>query len=138
MPGSPYGLGLLASVFCLGVHVSSELLVLCFSLLSQLSLFLYDLSMAISPADAAYQLAHAKESKVGELIGSTAALTALATALVVARFISRVYTKVGLKGDDWAILLALILCWGSFVTNVYGKSNLYRNVLYIRRALTVA
>lgn len=77
--------------------------------------------MAMSPAEAAYQLAHANQSELGQLIGSTAALTALATVLVTARFISRVYTKVGLRADDWAILIALILCWGSFVTNVYGE-----------------
>jgi len=80
--------------------------------------------MAISPAEAAYQLAHANQSKTGELIGSTAALTALATVLVTARFISRVYTKVGLRADDWAILIALVLSWASFVTNVYGKLTL--------------
>jgi len=77
--------------------------------------------MAMSPAEAAYQLAHANQSELGQLIGSTTALTDLATVLVTARFVSRVYTKVGLRADDWAILIALILCWGSFVTNVYGE-----------------
>ena len=64
--------------------------------------------MSISPAGAAYQLAHAHQSKTGQLIGSTAALSALATVLVVARFITRVHSKVGLKADDWAILTALV------------------------------
>ena len=64
--------------------------------------------MSISPAEAAYQLAHANQSRTGELIDSTAALSALATALVLARFIIRVHTKVGLKADDWAILIALV------------------------------
>lgn len=82
--------------------------------------------MAISPAEAAYQLAHASQSKFGQLVGSTAALTALATVLVTARFISRTYTKVGLRADDWAILIALILSWGSFVTNVYGMLILFK------------
>ena len=64
--------------------------------------------MSISPAEAAYQLAHANQSRTGELIASTAALSALATALVLARFIIRVHTKVGLKADDWTILVALV------------------------------
>lgn len=64
--------------------------------------------MSISPTEAAYQLAHAHQSKTGQLIGSTAALSALATVLVFARFITRVHTKVGLKKDDWAILVALV------------------------------
>lgn len=64
--------------------------------------------MSISPAEAAYQLAHAHQSKTGQLIGSTAALSALATILVIARFITRVHTKVGLKVDDWAIVIALV------------------------------
>lgn len=64
--------------------------------------------MAISPAEAAYQLAHAHQSKTGQLIGSTAALSTLATVLVVVRFVTRVHTKVGLKADDWAILVALV------------------------------
>lgn len=64
--------------------------------------------MAISPTEAAYQLAHAHQSKTSQLIGSTAALSALATTLVLARFIARVHTNVGLKADDWAILLALV------------------------------
>lgn len=87
--------------------------------------------MALSPAEAAYQLAHANQSEVGQLIGSTAVLTALATLLVTARFISRVYTKVGLRADDWAILIALILSWASFVTNVYGKPTKLGNVFAI-------
>ena len=53
--------------------------------------------MAISPKEAAYQLAHAHQSRTGELIASTAALSALATLLVLARFITRIRTKVGLK-----------------------------------------
>lgn len=64
--------------------------------------------MSISSAEAAYQLAHAHQSKTPQLIGSTAALSALATLLVFARFITRVHTKVGLKADDWAILIALV------------------------------
>ena len=64
--------------------------------------------MSISPAEAAYQLAHANQSRTDQLIDSTAALTALATALVLARFIIRIHTKVGLKADDWAILVALV------------------------------
>ena len=64
--------------------------------------------MSISPADAAYQLAHANQSRTGQLIESTAALSALATVLVLARFIIRVHTKVGLKADDWVILIALV------------------------------
>lgn len=53
--------------------------------------------MAISQTEAAYQFAHAKQSKTGQLIGSTAALSTLATLLVLARFITRVHTKIGLK-----------------------------------------
>ena len=64
--------------------------------------------MAISSTEAAYQLSHAHQSKTSQLIGSTAALSALATTLVLARFITRVHTKVGLKADDWAILMALV------------------------------
>ena len=64
--------------------------------------------MSLSPAEAAYQLAHANESRTGQLIDSTAALSALATALVLARFVLRIHTKVGLKADDWAILVALV------------------------------
>lgn len=64
--------------------------------------------MSISPAEIAYQLAHVNQSRTGELIASTAALSALATVLVLARFIIRVHTKVGLKADDWAILVALV------------------------------
>lgn len=64
--------------------------------------------MSTSPPEAAYQLAHAHQSKTGQLIGSTAALSALATVLVFARFVTRVHTKVGLKADDWAILVALV------------------------------
>ena len=64
--------------------------------------------MSISSAEAAYQLAHAHQSKTGQLIGSTAALSALATVLVLARFITRVHTNVGLKADDWAIVIALV------------------------------
>ena len=64
--------------------------------------------MSISPAEVTYQHAHANQSKTGELIGSTAALSAFATVLVLARFILRVYTKVGLKADDWTILVALV------------------------------
>ena len=64
--------------------------------------------MSINPAEAAYQLAHANQSRTGQLIDSTAALTAVATVLVLARFIIRVYTNVGLKADDWAILTALV------------------------------
>ena len=64
--------------------------------------------MSISPAEAAYQLAHAHQSKTGQLIGSTAALSALATLLVVARFITRVRTKAGLEVDDWTIVVALV------------------------------
>ena len=64
--------------------------------------------MSISPTEAAYQLAHAHQSKTDQLIGSTAALSALATVLVFARFVTRVCTKVGLKVDDWAILVALV------------------------------
>ena len=79
--------------------------------------------MEMSPNEAVYQLAHASESRVGELIASTAALTALATVLVIARFGTRLHTKVGLKADDWAILVALVLSWGSFVTNYYGGSQ---------------
>ena len=64
--------------------------------------------MSISPAEAAYQLAHANQSRTGQLIDSTAALSAVATVLVIARFIIRIYTNVGLKADDWAILTALV------------------------------
>ena len=64
--------------------------------------------MSISPAEAAYQLAHANQSRTDQLIVSTAALTTLATALVLARFIIRIYTKVGLKADDWVIVVALV------------------------------
>ncbi len=64
--------------------------------------------MSINPAEAAYQLAHASQSRTGQLIGSTAALTAFATVLVLARFIIRVQTKVGLKVDDWAVVVALV------------------------------
>lgn len=64
--------------------------------------------MSISPAEAAYQLAHANQSRTGQLINSTAALSALATVLVLARFIIRIHTKVGLKADDWTILIALV------------------------------
>ena len=64
--------------------------------------------MSISPAEAAYQLAHANQSRTGQLIDSTAALSAVATVLVLARFIIRIYTNVGLKADDWAILTALV------------------------------
>lgn len=64
--------------------------------------------MSISPATAEYQLAHANQSRTGQLIDSTAALSALATVLVLARFIIRLYTKVGLKADDWTILIALV------------------------------
>ena len=64
--------------------------------------------MSIDPAEAAYQLAHANQSRTGQLIDSTAALSAVATVLVLARFIIRVYTNVGLKADDWAILVALV------------------------------
>ena len=64
--------------------------------------------MSINPAEAAYQLAHANQSRTGQLIDSTAALSAVATVLVLARFIIRVYTNVGLKADDWAILTALV------------------------------
>lgn len=64
--------------------------------------------MSISPAEAAYQLAHANQSRTGQLIDSTAALSALAIVLVLARFIIRLYTKVGLKADDWTILIALV------------------------------
>lgn len=53
--------------------------------------------MALSPTEAANQLAHAHQSKTGQLIGSTAALSALATLLVLACFITRVKTKIGLK-----------------------------------------
>ena len=64
--------------------------------------------MSTTPAEAAYQLAHANQSRTGQLIDSTAALSAVATVLVLARFIIRVYTNVGLKADDWAILIALV------------------------------
>ena len=64
--------------------------------------------MSIDPAEVAYQLAHANQSRTGQLIDSTAALTAVATVLVLARFIIRIYTNVGLKADDWAILTALV------------------------------
>ena len=64
--------------------------------------------MSIKPAEVAYQLAHANQSRTGQLIASTAALSAIATVLVLARFIIRVHTKVGLKADDWAILVALV------------------------------
>ena len=64
--------------------------------------------MSISPAEAAYQLAHAHQTKTPQLIGSTAALTGLATLLVLARFITRIRTKVGLKADDWVILITLV------------------------------
>ena len=64
--------------------------------------------MSIDPAEAAYQLAHANQSRTGQLIDSTAALSAVATVLVLARFIIRIYTNVGLKADDWAILTALV------------------------------
>ena len=64
--------------------------------------------MSISPTDAAFQLAHAHQSKTGQLIGSTGTLSALATVLVLARFITRVHTKVGLKADDWAVVIAMV------------------------------
>lgn len=88
--------------------------------------------MSISPAEAAYQLAHAHQSKTGQLIGSTAALSALATILVIARFITRVHTKVGLKVDDWAIVIALLIAWGEFVTNVIcGQNGLGRHLITV-------
>lgn len=66
------------------------------------------LSMAISPEQVAYQRAHIHESKTSGLIGSTAALTAVATVLVFARFVARRHAKLGLKADDYLILLALV------------------------------
>lgn len=88
--------------------------------------------MSISPPQAAYQLAHAHQSKTGQLIGSTAALSALATVLVFARFVTRVHTKVGLKADDWAILVALLIAWGEFVTNVIcGHNGLGRHLITV-------
>lgn len=88
--------------------------------------------MSISSAEAAYQLAHAHQSKTGQLIGSTAALSALATVLVLARFITRVHTNVGLKADDWAIVIALLIAWGEFVTNVIcGHNGLGRHLITV-------
>ena len=74
--------------------------------------------MSISPAGSAYQLAHAHQSKTGQLIGSTAALSALATVTVVARFVTRVRTKAGLEADDWAILIALVCIQPKYQTPI--------------------
>ncbi|CAD6577297.1 MAG: hypothetical protein ASARMPRED_008203 [Alectoria sarmentosa] len=88
--------------------------------------------MSISPTEAAFQLAHAHQSKTGQLIGSTGTLSALATVLVLARFITRVHTKVGLKADDWAVVIAMLFAWGEFVTIVIcGHNGLGKHLITV-------
>lgn len=62
--------------------------------------------MSLPPEAIAYQTAHINENRAPVLLAANSVLTALATVAIFLRFLIRWKTKVGVKADDYTILLA--------------------------------
>ncbi|KAL8993130.1 MAG: hypothetical protein Q9188_007403 [Gyalolechia gomerana] len=67
---------------------------------------------APSPAEIQYQLQHIQDDQSDQIISAFGVCLAFAIVAVLLRFVARHLNKASLGGDDWAILVGLLLAIG--------------------------
>ena len=74
----------------------------------------------LTPADIAYQKAHIKDDRRGDIIVSHAICITLAFLAVILRFISRKLGKIKIQADDYTIIAALFFALGEVIGGFLG------------------
>lgn len=67
-----------------------------------------------------YQAGHVHGNKRPVIIAAIIILSTVASIAILLRILIQIWTRTGIKADDYLIFFAWLISWGSFVNIFYG------------------